>query len=581
MTFFDKLDMIKSKIRVKRGLIIRMETRLVNITTEQFAKIIDLFSPSMDDYLYVCDFQKDDYRISPNAVNRFMLPADHFRNVIEMHRKFVYPEDVDMLMVELKLLSEGKKTYHNLHYRWMDHDRKPIWINCRGKVLKDAEGNPQFLVGCINEIGKKQMADNVSGLLGESSLKKCYDVYEGKLPEGFILRLGIDEFKDINENQGIEYGDYILRKTAECIESNILPGQKLFRIVADEFGIVDFTGRDTASAAKLYRDIRSSVSEFIRENQYKAVFTISGGVLGNECTNGTFENAMKLSEFSLSEAKRDGKNNCYVFEEASYENYIKRQELNRMLHKAVKNDFRGFDVYFQPLVWSEDGSLSGAEALLRFWTPSGRMISPAEFIPILEETGLIIPVGKWVLTQALEACREWQKYLPNFKVNVNLSFVQVLKSRILRDIIEMVEEYGLSPASVCVELTESGYLEVNPHFTKLWNGLREYGISLALDDFGTGYSNLHCLCDLQPTVVKVDRTFIMKAMSRDYEYRLLKHIIEMAHSLGLKVCVEGIENETELTKVRETEPNLIQGYFFGKPCSREEFFEKFLSQKGA
>ena len=183
------------------------------------------------------------------------------------------------------------------------------------------------------------------------------------------------------------------------------------------------------------------------------------------------------------------------------------------------------------------------------------------------------------LRQALDACREWQKILPEFKVNVNLSYVQVLKSRVLTDVRRIVDEFGVKPSSVCIELTESGYLEENERFDKVWNGLKEYGVLLALDDFGTGYSNLRCLSDLKPAYIKIDRSFTLKALNREYEYRLLNHIVEMSHSLGLHVCVEGIETEGELTKAKQTEPDYIQGFLFGKPCSRAEFTQKFFTKQ--
>lgn len=554
-----------------------MGDKIEDLTAEQLGNIVGLFSPCMDDYLYICDFKRDYYQISPSATGRFLLSSDHFENVMEEHLKFVYPEDAELLTVELKLLSEGKKTFHNLHYRWLDKQRKPIWINCRGRVLKDPDGTPHFLVGCINEIGEKQKADNVSGLLGESSMQNYFQSFEGKFPEGFLLRIGIDDFKDINENHGIEYGDYILRKTAECIAGNILPGQRLFRVVADEFAIVDFLGGTVEDATRLYTNIRKSLFSFIEENQYRVVYTVSGGILPNEKMGNSFENAMKLSEFALSEAKRSGKNSCHVYEQEAYAGYRHTRHLLAALHHAVSNDFEGFEAYFQPLVDAADGKLYGAETLLRFRREDGTMVSPGEFVPLLEESGLIIPVGRWVLRQALLACKDWQQYLPDFKVNVNLSYIQVLKSRVLSDIKHIVEEYGVRPESVCIELTESGYLEENSHFAKVWNGLREYGILLALDDFGTGYSNLHCLCDLKPAYVKIDRSFMAKALKRDYEYRLLNHIVEMSHSLGLHVCMEGIETESELAKAREAEPDYIQGFLFGKPCSREEFYQKFFA----
>ena len=212
------------------------------LTVEQLGSIVGLFGPCMDDYLYVYDFKRDYYFISADAMKRFRLPAEQFSDVLENHKRFVYPEDVDMLVEELKLLGTGKKLSHNLHYRWLGRDGKPIWINCRGRVLLDEDGSAHFLVGCINEIGKKQKADNVSGLLGESSMHACFETCAAEIPAGFLLRLGLDDFKDINENHGMDYGDFILQKTAEVIAKCILPGQQLFRVVADEFAIVDFFG---------------------------------------------------------------------------------------------------------------------------------------------------------------------------------------------------------------------------------------------------------------------------------------------------------------------------------------------------
>lgn len=556
-----------------------MEENIRNITVEQLGSIIGLFASSMDDYLYVYDFKQDYYQISPRAAERFLLPSDCFRDVAEEHRRFVYPEDVEKLLTELEQLALGEKTFHNMHYRWLGRDREPIWINCRGRVLNDPDETPRFLVGCINEIGAKQKADNVSGLLGESSFAAYYGSFQGRIPEGFLLRIGIDDFKDINENQGMEYGDFILRKTAECIAANILPGQRLFRIVADEFMVADFLGGSEAEAEELYQKICGDIFSFIEKNQYKSVYTVSGGVLKSGTGDASFGTAMKLSEFALSEAKRSGKNSCRVFHQDAYEVYLRKKELTRILHHAVNHQFCGFEVYYQPLVETESAELSGAEALLRFWTPKEELISPAEFIPILEESGLIIPVGRWILRQALNTCREFQQYLPEFRINVNLSYVQVKKSGVLHDIIAAVEENGVSPESVCVELTESGYLEENPHFIQVWRGLQEYGILLALDDFGTGYSNLHCLCDLKPAFIKIDRSFMLKALNREYEYRLLVHMIEMAHSLELDVCAEGIESEAELQKARKTGPDYIQGFLFGKPCSREQFFRQFFRER--
>ena len=579
-----------------------MDPIMNSFSREQMEYIVELFNPCMDDYLYVFDLQKDCYKISKHATERFLLPGDNFDDAAKAHHTFVYSEDQSRLDDEFRRIMSGEIVFHNMHYRWLDRAGKPVWINCRGRVLNDADGKPHFLVGCINEIGQKQKADNVSGLLGESSLSAYVEQFEDGLPDGFFLRIGIDDFRDINGDFGMEYGDYILKSTADCIAENIKPSQRLYRILADEFMVVDFSGGDMEAATELYKNIRKSLDTFIEENGYKSVFTISAGAVDTAKTSGTYENIMQLSEYALNTAKDQGKNRCYIYMQEDYDVFLRKKQITRQLHHAVNHGFEGFETYYQPIVDTKTRRLVGAEALMRFSMPERcedgetkkeavcvgedghdadekvhwERISPVEFIPLLEETGLIIPAGKWMLHQAISTCSRWQKYIPNFRININLSYVQVMKSRVLTEILTALRLYGLEPSAVGIELTESGYLDTNTHFQKLWDGLKKNGVLVILDDFGTGYSNLHCLGDLRPNYIKIDRSFTLKALNNQYEHDLMTQIITMTHKLDLTICVEGIETEDEFAKISELDPDYIQGFLFGKPQPAEEFYENLI-----
>lgn len=579
-----------------------MDPIMNSFSREQMEYIVELFNPCMDDYLYVFDLQKDCYKISKHATERFLLPGDNFDDAAKAHHTFVYSEDQSRLDDEFRRIMSGEIVFHNMHYRWLDRVGKPVWINCRGRVLNDADGKPHFLVGCINEIGQKQKADNVSGLLGESSLSAYVEQFEDGLPDGFFLRIGIDDFRDINGDFGMEYGDYILKSTADCIAENIKPSQRLYRILADEFMVVDFSGGDMEAATELYKNIRKSLDTFIEENGYKSVFTISAGAVDTAKTSGTYENIMKLSEYALNTAKDQGKNRCYIYMQEDYDVFLRKKQITRQLHHAVNHGFEGFETYYQPIVDTKTRRLVGAEALMRFSMPERcedgetkkeavcvgedghdadekvhwERISPVEFIPLLEETGLIIRAGKWMLHQAISTCSRWQKYIPNFRININLSYVQVMKSRVLTEILTALRLYGLEPSAVGIELTESGYLDTNTHFQKLWDGLKKNGVLVILDDFGTGYSNLHCLGDLRPNYIKIDRSFTLKALNNQYEHDLMTQIITMTHKLDLTICVEGIETEDEFAKISELDPDYIQGFLFGKPQPAEEFYENLI-----
>lgn len=554
-----------------------MEKIFSGITMEQFQNTIEILNPCMDDYLYILDMKNDCYCISENAVERFDIPSSRFDHVPENLQKLTYPDDLALLMADLDQIEHHGKLFHNLQYRWRDREGKPIWINCRGRVINAQDGTPAFLVGCINEIGMKQKADNVSGLLREESLQKELGLHSGEDMKGFLIRLGIDNFKEINENKGIEYGDMIIGKTAECIQSVLLPEQKLYRVVADEYAIVDLTGRTIEEAVELYSRIQNKLNRFIEQQCYEVFYTISAGIIDfSLVVNKAYHNLMKLSEFAMNEAKNTGKNKYYIYAKEDYQAFLHKKELTSTLLWAINHDFEGFEAYFQPIMDIREGKLCNAETLLRFRSEKTGMISPGEFIPLLEESNLIIPVGKWVLDQAMSACAKVREKLPDFRVSVNLSYIQVLKSDVLSEILQCLEKHHLSPDSIIIELTESGFLESNTFFFNFCDGLKNNGILLALDDFGTGYSNFHYLYDLKLNTIKIDRSFTLKALKNTYEHHLLQHMSDMVHDINLKLCIEGIETKEELDKICEIDPDYIQGYYFGKPCPFAEFIEQFL-----
>lgn len=203
-------------------------------------------------------------------------------------------------------------------------------------------------------------------------------------------------------------------------------------------------------------------------------------------------------------------------------------------------------------------------------------LSPVEFIPLLEKSGLIIPAGRFVLNEAAKMCREIQQYIPEFRVNVNISYYQIEHGKIADKILTAVRDNGLTPDCICIEMTESGFMDMTPVFCKFRKVLEENGIQFVIDDFGTGYSNLHCISDMNPGYVKMDKDFTAKAMSCERDYELFKKIIEMVHSIGIRICVEGIEKEDWHLKMKELQADYLQGYFFGKPCEKRKFMEEFV-----
>lgn len=558
---------------------------VLNMSKKQIEDAIRILNPCMNDYLYVFDLKEDYYVISKHATERFILPSDKFYNATKKHEDFVYPEDISMLGKEIEQIKAGKKKFHDMKYRWLDKHNNPVWINCRGSVLFDENTQPHYLVGCINEIGVKPEADNVSGLLGEYALDRYIkDTCTDNIPDGFIIRMSIDNFSTINADFGMSYGDFILKRTAECILESIKPTQKFFKAGSDEFIIVDFNGSSINEAVDIYKQCKKHINNFIENNRYNTIYTLSAGIINTRDITLEEENYVKLSEFALKTAKDNGRNNYYIYSKTDYDSYKRKLYISKALHNAVNEDFKGFQVFYQPVVDASTYMLTGAEALMRFsikkeGVDECEYISPVEFIPVLEETGLIIPAGRWILEQSAKQCSIWNEHVKGFRVNINVSYIQVMKSDVFSDIMSVIDKYSLQPSCIGIELTESGYLDSSTHFNHLWRKLKDNGVYVILDDFGTGYSNLHCLSDLKPNYIKIDRTFTLKALRNKYDYKLMTYIIDMAHSLGLKLCIEGVETSDDLRQLRDPGADYIQGYLFGKPYPAVEFEKRYVNDE--
>lgn len=557
-----------------------MDTDIRKLLKEIAAEeLIELFAPCMDDYLYIIDLQKNTFKISEAAVNRFMMSGNSFDDAVNSFQYFVYKEDRSMIAEDLQCIIEGKEKDHNLYYRWLDKNGMPVWINCRGKVIDDKDGKPHYLIGCVNEIGDTQRADNVSGLLGERELRSYISSHVKDSSSEYLIHIGIDGFNDINGTLGVNYGNYVLKSVADCINSCLSDNQKLYHIVADEYMIIDLESHTKDDVMLLQKKICKKIEEFIISEKYKVVFTISTGIIYAKMLLKYYDEYRKIAVFSLKQAKSMGGNGVYFFEKEDYELFLRKEKIKSALRNAVANGFEGFDVYYQPIMDCDSGHMIGAEALMRFSMYQDKKIepvSPVEFIPLLEETGLILPAGRYVIDKAVSMCHEMRQYIPEFKINVNISYIQMVKSDIWKDILSSIKQYDLPPECLCAELTESGYTDMTPYFYKLRKKFEEKNLQFVLDDFGTGYSNLHCIVNMKPNYVKLDKDFTAKAMSNARDFELLKKIVEMVHSVDIRICIEGIEKEEWYQKLKEIHVDYLQGYLFGKPCEKNQFLNKFI-----
>ena len=554
-----------------------METAEKNLIEKNYENVLQVLSECTDDYIYIYDLKNDFYRISSEILEAYNLPADRFNNASEHIMEVVHPDDKALLIADMSDIREGKKTTHNLEYRWIDKNGKATWISCRGKVFDTGNKDDIILMGRIHRLDVKRKADDLTGFLTENQLKINYQKFMEENPNynGAFIIIGLDNLKSINQKFGLAGGDIAIEFVGESIKDCVRGTTRIYRMEGDEF-VIRVDG-DINSAKDIYYSIRSSLEEKIIENNYEIFFTVSAGIF-IASPDVRFEELKVKLEFSLNQAKKKGKNCVIPFKQEEYAEHIKLLDVQELLRESTNNNYEGYQVVYQPIIDSRTGKLSGAEALLRWRCEKYGNLSPAQFIPILEESGLIVPVGKWVAYTAIKQCKEWQKTIPNFKININLSYIQIRKSNVAVDIINLVQKIGIEPQYLTFEFTESGYLENDTSVRKLIKTFNTQGIKLALDDFGTGYSNLAYLQNFNVDIIKIDRSFVNKAMEDENIYNVISHIIDMAHNLNITVCIEGIENVEEQDKICKLLPDTMQGYLYGRPVPAQEFTEINISR---
>lgn len=558
-----------------------MGDKTVSDEMQMYSHVFSVLGKCTDDYLFVLDLQNNRYMISDSAAKIFPFDATELSNAFEALKSIVYPQDYPMLEQNLQDIITGRSTEHDMEYRWIGRDGKPVWISCRGQVVNDADGKPEFLIGRITDIGKKSKIDGVTGLYREHYLKdQLQRMSEEDQLEGYLLQIGIDNFKEINEKYGSEAGDEVLLNMAECIKKVVGDTGKVYRMGGDEMAILvpgSFHEKKEDPAKALYKEIRGKIDQLFSEGGHMIYFTISAGSTYFHKEDRDVGKLIEYVGFALHQAKISGKNNCVRYSHAVYEEYVHTLDVQEELRKDIENDFQGFELYYQPVVNIAEKKILGAEALIRWHSTKFGFMSPGQFIPMLEETGLIIPLGRWITRTAIQQCVKWQKVVPGFRMNVNLSFVQIKKSNALQDILSLIDTLNVDKSVLMIEVTESGEIESSVA-ARVLRSFKDESIPLAIDDFGTGYSNLRYVKDMTFDLVKIDQSFIQNITHSKYDYLVVKQFTELAHSLNLTVCYEGVETEEDFKCVLGLKPDYIQGYYFSRPVPAEEFEQKCLNQ---
>lgn len=432
------------------------------------------------------------------------------------------------------------------------------------------------------KIEQQAYTDFLTGLYNrmccERDLAVHIDEAKKKREKGALLYLDLDDFKHINDGLGHQYGDVLLKSISHSLQRVEGIQNTCYRMGGDEFVIV-IPPESFARFERIVDDIRQIFSRpwFLKDADYYC--TMSMGIVNFPDDGESVQDLIKKADVAMYEAKKSGKNRVANYSDKIILASHRRLDMEKNMRDATRDGYKEFEVYYQPIIdiQKKGTPCTGAEALIRWNCAELGFISPADFIPLAEYLGLINPIGNHVLSEACKACKRWNDNgHPEYKVNVNLSVVQLLQTDIVDIVKRTIEESGVNPHNLTLEVTESLAINDMERMKEILSSIKALGVRIALDDFGTGYSSLNHIREIPFDVIKVDQGFVKDLSEDEYSQSFIKMVAELAGTIGVSICVEGIETKAQYKVLEGMKVRLVQGYYFDRPMPGDAFEKKYI-----
>lgn len=563
---FNRADemMYDVKYRMKKEFPVYCEERIKN-----YLNVLSILSKSTDSFLFLWDIARDETWFFGDLENDYDLRGNgKGMNKIADIEAVVHLADRGKLREDLGKAADGMKKRHNMTYRWINRRGDIIWVSSRGTVVNDDKGKPFVMIGRVSDKTLQYMYHPLTKLFNKN--KMLMDLKGAFLLQnmGYFMLLGIDGLSNINLRYGRNHGDKVIKRCAEILENKVSL-RNLWHVENNIFALY-LKVKTEEEVHEVYDQLLVEVSRFC---------TFSAGVVPNNLALfGNEENLYDYAKLTLKRAKNSGTRTIVFFSQEDWEDRKQKIQFLEEMQRSVENGYEGFYLYYQPQVRTQNYQLYAAEVLLRYHSEVYGDIEPEVFVPLLEESKLINQVGMWGLETALRQCREWRHLAENFRISVNFSAVQLKEKNIAEKVLDILAKTGMSGNVLTIEIKESSRLQGIEHFSDILRSWREAGIEISIDDFGTGYATMDFLKALDVNEIKIDRMFVRGVEEATYNYRFISNMVEFAKNNSIRICCEGVEDMRELAVLEELSPNLIQGYLFAKPCSKEEFEHHFLDE---
>ncbi len=497
-----------------------------------------------------------------------------------------HPGDANMTDDLRDQLRSGAIQSFKMEKRYLRKDGSPVWVGLTIACKRDRSGRCQYDISIVEDISTRKGAeeriqylathDGLTGLPNRVMFAQLLGLsietarrYGRRLA---VLFIDLDRFKIINDTLGHEAGDVLLREVAARLRECLRASDVVARLGGDEFVVLLQEINDPAQAAAVARNILTVVMKPVVILGQECRVTASIGVCLHPDDGQDDQSIMKNADMAMYLAKEEGKNNFQFFTSRMKPQSIERLTLETNLRRAL--ELNEFSLHYQAKVNFKSGAITGVEALLRWQNPELGSVSPARFIPLAEETGLIVPIGKWVLRTACEQSVGWRKQgLTPVRMSVNLSMRQMNDEGLVREIESVLTDTGMEPAMLELEVTESTIMHNAERAVRVLTAIKSLGVRLAIDDFGTGYSSLAHLKRFPIDTLKVDRSFIREVPNDAEDKAIAEAIIAMGKTLSLTVVAEGVETPEQQAFLSDKLCDEMQGFYFSTPVAAQDFAE--------
>lgn len=532
---------------------------------------------SDDTYFFAADLKGHLIKWSRGIVDYFGLDETIALHGIEEWNEKISPEDRQYAIEAREKMLSGKVDRQHVQYRvknkWGEYTRIEVF----SVLVEDGTGESSAYCGAITLMEDASQHDALTGLPDRHELYR-FDFSQGS---GLVLLLGIDDFRNIVSAYGYSYGDEVLRTFARELASGADETQKIIRFTGDEF-ILILPDRSRDDALRIFGEVCSLTNKLHMEDGRTIRLSVSAGAISYPGRSLSPDAILTDLELALRFVKSTKKGNISFYSDEIERKQTRLALIRRELRHDVDHGLKGFRLYFQPWVDMNTLKVTGCEALLRWEGESIRDAGPGEFIPVLEDTGDIIEVGLWVMSEALKCQRRWQELYGPLTVSFNVSYIQFLEPNFADKVISAAQKLGTDEKNVVIELTESCNVRTPEFLAQTFKKLRDRGFRIALDDFGTGFSSLELFKKLPSDVIKIDHNFVrgLAEAGDPVDVSIIDAIVTLSKRLDKKVVVEGVEDDGVFRTVRDMGVDCFQGYYYSRPVPSDAFEKMLQADRG-